>query len=85
MKERKGFTLIELLVVLAIIGASLDDYLDKHGEPGSAPLVAMCPMSIRVKGDDSATTQVSAVHVRLGEPGSSITDRLQQVIDSRGR
>ena len=76
----RGCTLNE--VVLAIIGAALDDYLVQHHEDARAPLVALCPMSIRAAGDDSASTQVSAVHVRLGEPNASITDRLQQVIDS---
>ena len=46
------------------------------------PLVALCPMSIRAEGDDSASTQVSAVHVRLGEPHASLSDRLDQVMES---
>ena len=78
--HKRGCTLNE--VVLAIISASLDDYLVQHHEDARAPLVALCPRSIRAAGDDSASTQVSAVHVRLGEPNASITDRLQQVIDS---
>jgi diacylglycerol O-acyltransferase len=78
--RQQGCTVNE--VVLAVIGAALDDYLTSLQEAGSAPLVALCPMSIRAAGDDSASTQVSAVHVRLGEPGADITDRLRQVIDS---
>lgn len=78
--KKRGCTVNE--VVLAVIGAALDDYLDQHEEHNSSPLVALCPMSIREAGDDSATTQVSAVHVRLGEPGASISDRLDQVVQS---
>ena len=69
-------------VVLAIIGAALDEYLSAHGETPTAPLVALCPMSIRSKSDDSARTQVSAVHVRLGDPGVSPGRRLAQVVES---
>jgi WS/DGAT/MGAT family acyltransferase len=69
-------------VVLAVIGAALQDYLEQHHESPSAPLVALCPMSVRAAGDDTASTQVSAVHVRLGEPGAGIVERLQQVVDS---
>ena len=69
-------------VVLAVIGAALQDYLEGHRESPTAPLVALCPMSVRAAGDDTASTQVSAVHVRLGEPDAGITERLQQVVDS---
>ncbi len=76
----RGCTVNE--VVLALLGASLEEYLQARDEPVKAPLVAMCPMNIRSEGDDSATTRVTGVHVRLGEPGCSIDERLQQVIDS---
>jgi WS/DGAT/MGAT family acyltransferase len=69
-------------VLLAVIGASLHDYLEEHRENTDSPLVALCPMSIRAEGDTSAKTQVSAVHVRLGEPDANIIDRLDQVVDS---
>ena len=69
-------------VVLAIIGASLDEYLGAHGEPLKAPLVALCPMSIRSESDDSAKTQVSSVNVRLGDPGVNVSRRLRQVVES---
>jgi len=78
--KKQGCTVNE--VVLAVIGAALDDYLEQHGERTKSPLVALCPMSLRQEGDDTASTQVSAVHVRLGEPGAAISDRLQQVVDS---
>jgi diacylglycerol O-acyltransferase len=78
--HQRGCTVNE--VVLAIIGAALDDYLEEHRENAQAPLVAMCPMSLRSEGDDSAKTQVSAVHVSLGEPTAGISERLDQVIES---
>jgi WS/DGAT/MGAT family acyltransferase len=76
----RGCTVNE--VVLTVIGAALHDYLEEHRENTRSPLVAMCPMSVRTKGDDSAKTQVSAVHVRLGEPDATISDRLDQVVES---
>lgn len=69
-------------VVLALVGAALDEYLAGRGEPLEAPLVALCPMSLRSEGDGSARTQVSAVHVRLGDPGVNLSRRLRQVVDS---
>ena len=66
----------------AFFGNAMHDYLEEHRENPRAPLVALCPMSIRAEGDDSATTQVSAVHVRLGEPNAAIGERLDQVIES---
>ncbi|RLA60763.1 MAG: hypothetical protein DRR04_04765 [Gammaproteobacteria bacterium] len=76
----RGCTLNE--VVLAIIGAALHDYLEEHRENTRSPLVAMCPVSVRTLDDDSAKAQVSAVHVRLGEPDATIIDRLDQVVES---
>ncbi|MGI9288922.1 MAG: wax ester/triacylglycerol synthase family O-acyltransferase [Pseudomonadales bacterium] len=78
--SKRGCTVNE--VVLAVIGAALHDYLEQHRENTRAPLVALCPMSIRSQEDDTASTQVSAVHVRLGEPDAGISDRLEQVIES---
>jgi diacylglycerol O-acyltransferase / wax synthase len=78
--KARGCTVNE--VVLAIIGAALDEYLEVHGEPLKAPLVALCPMSIRSESDDSARTQVSAVYVRLGNPGVNPSRRLRQVVES---
>jgi diacylglycerol O-acyltransferase len=69
-------------VVLTVIDAALHDYLEAHAENTDTPLVALCPMSVRSEGDDTAATQATALHVRLGEPGASIQDRLRQVIES---
>ena len=78
--KKHGCTVNE--IVLAVIGAALHDYLKEHRENTRAPLVAMCPMSVRAEGDDSAKTQVSAVHVRLGDPNANIVERLDQVMES---
>jgi diacylglycerol O-acyltransferase / wax synthase len=69
-------------IVLAVIDAALHDYLESKGENTDTPLVALCPMSVRAEGDATASTQATALHVRLGEPGASALDRLQQVVDS---
>ena len=69
-------------VILSVVDAALHDYLEAKHENTSSPLVALCPMSIREEGDDSASTQASAVHVRLGEPGAGPVERLQQVAAS---
>lgn len=69
-------------VVLALVDAALRDYLAEHGDIAPEPLVALCPISIREKGDDSASTKVASMLVRLGEPGASLPQRLQQVIDA---
>ena len=68
-------------VVLTVIDAALHDYLDAHQENTDAPLVALCPMSVRDDNDDSASTQATALHVRLGEPRASPAERLGQIID----
>ncbi len=78
--HKKGCTVNE--VVLAIIGAALNDYLAQHHEKPTEPLVAMCPVSLRSQGDDSAKTRVSAVNVKLGDPDASLPQRLQQVVES---
>ena len=69
-------------VVLAVVDGALHDYLGDQGENTGAPLVALCPMSIREEGDHSATTQATALHVRLGQPDATIRQRLQQIADS---
>jgi WS/DGAT/MGAT family acyltransferase len=69
-------------VVLAVVDAALNDYLDEHGEHIQSPLVALCPMSVRREGDEAATTQAAALHVRLGEPDAPVRERLRQVIES---
>jgi len=66
-------------VALTLVGAALERYAAmRHEEPARA-LVAVCPMSIRAAGDTSASTQIAAISIKLGEPGSAIRERLQQV------
>ncbi|MBE9538211.1 MAG: DUF1298 domain-containing protein, partial [Proteobacteria bacterium] len=69
-------------VVLAVVDGALHDYLEDQEENTGTPLVALCPMSIREEGDDSATTQATALHVRLGQPDVTIGQRLQQIAES---
>jgi diacylglycerol O-acyltransferase / wax synthase len=69
-------------VVLAIIDAALQDYLSDKGEKINSPLVAYCPMSVRSEHDDRATTQATALTIRMGAPEANIRDRLLQVIES---
>jgi diacylglycerol O-acyltransferase len=69
-------------IVLTVIDAALHEYLEEKGENTRTPLVALCPMSLREEGDSSASTQATALHIRLGDPVSPIRERLQQVVDS---
>ncbi len=69
-------------VILAIVDGALHDYLESQSENTRTPLIALCPMSIREEGDDSATTQATALHIRLGEPDATAHQRLQQVVNS---
>jgi WS/DGAT/MGAT family acyltransferase len=66
-------------VALAIVGEALERYAHTRHETPDRPLVAACPMSIRAPGDTSASTQIAAISVKLGEPGANIRTRLQQV------
>jgi diacylglycerol O-acyltransferase len=69
-------------IVLTVIDAALHDYLDAKGENTRVPLVALCPMSLREEGDATASTQATALHISMGEPGAGIVERLRQVVDS---
>ena len=66
-------------VAMALIDEGVHRYLEEMGQPFDHHLVAMCPVSLREKGDGSAGTKVSAVFVRLGAPDSSVLERLAQV------
>jgi WS/DGAT/MGAT family acyltransferase len=69
-------------VILTVIDAALHDYLEAHSENTDTALVALCPMSLRDEGDETATTQATVLHVRLGSPDAKPRDRLQQIIES---
>jgi WS/DGAT/MGAT family acyltransferase len=69
-------------VVLTLVDAALQDYLAVHGDVPQLPLVALCPISIREQGDDSASTKVASMLVRLGDPGADLKQRLTQIVES---
>ena len=66
-------------VALTIVGAALERYATEHGALLEKPFVAACPLGIRKEGDTDASTQIAAISVKLGEPGSSPAERLRQV------
>jgi diacylglycerol O-acyltransferase len=66
-------------VALALVGDALERYAEQRHEAPPRPLVAICPMSIRAAGDTSASTQIAAISVLLGTPGSDILARLAEV------
>ena len=69
-------------VAMTVIDAGVHRYLAERNQPFEHRLVAMCPVSLRETDDASGGTKVSAVFVRMGEPGVSVTERLVQVSGS---
>ncbi|MGB8387056.1 wax ester/triacylglycerol synthase family O-acyltransferase [Mycobacterium sp.] len=69
-------------VAATIIDAGLHDYLHAAGRSFAHPFIAMCPVSLRADGDTATGTRVSALFVRLGEPGAGMPERIRQVVDS---
>ena len=72
-------------VVLAFIDDSLHKYLAEIGASVQAPLVASMPLSTRVKGQEASGNQVTADLVPMGQPGASLTERLEQIHVSTGK
>ncbi len=72
-------------VVLALSDGALQQYLAGRGERQYMPLVAMCPMSLREPGDDTANTQVATLLVELGQPGEDLPSRLRCIADNSRR
>ncbi|MCU0976462.1 MAG: wax ester/triacylglycerol synthase family O-acyltransferase [Steroidobacteraceae bacterium] len=66
-------------VAMAIVDAGLSRYLAARGSPPSQPIVCMCPVNLRDKGDAEATIKVSAVFVAMGRPGESAARRLARI------
>ena len=66
-------------VLLTLVGDALERYAQARHDAPERPLVAACPMSVRAPGDTSASTQIAAISVKLGEPGAHIRERLGQV------
>jgi diacylglycerol O-acyltransferase / wax synthase len=69
-------------VAVTVVDGGLHGYLRETGRPFAHPLIAMCPVSLRADGDTAIGTRVSAMFVRLGEPGASMPERIRQVVDS---
>ena len=78
--RRHGATLND--VAMALIDAGVHRYLAEQNQTFDHRLVAMCPVSLRDEDDASAGTKVSAVFVRMGEPGADVAERLAQVVSS---
>lgn len=66
-------------LVLTLVGHALEHYSDEHGNMPERELVAVCPMSLRRPGDNSAGNQIIGIYVRLGVPGSELEERLKRV------
>ena len=69
-------------VAATVVDAGLHRYLAAIGRKSTAPLVAMCPVSLRDADDKAAETKVSAIFVPLGAPDAPIAQRMEQVIAS---
>ncbi|ORV90686.1 diacylglycerol O-acyltransferase [Mycobacterium interjectum] len=78
--RRFGATLND--VAVTVIDAGLHAYLRETGRAVAHPLIAMCPVSMRVDGDTAIGTRVSAIFPRLGDPGAGAAERIRQVADS---
>ena len=69
-------------VAATVVDGGLHAYLRETGRAFAHPFIAMCPVSLRADGDTAIGTRVSALFVRLGEPGASMSQRIHQVADS---
>ncbi len=66
-------------VAATIVDGGLHAYLRETGRPFAHPFIAMCPVSLRDDDDTTIGTRVSAMFVRLGEPGARMPERIRQV------
>jgi len=66
-------------VVLAISGRALRAFLREHGDDPDKSLVAACPISIRVEGDDSVGNQVAGMTVPLADIEDDPVDQLRAI------
>ncbi|MFT6955987.1 MAG: diacylglycerol O-acyltransferase [Halieaceae bacterium] len=69
-------------VALTLVGVALDRYNKKYGEQQEKQLLAACPMAVRSEGDNSASTQIASIAVKLGYSGMAIHKRLRLVHES---
>jgi WS/DGAT/MGAT family acyltransferase len=72
-------------VLLAIVDDGVHRYLRELGEPPPAPLVAMCPVSLRRPDDREAGTKATTLFVKLGSPRAASGARLREIIASTTR
>jgi diacylglycerol O-acyltransferase len=76
--HRYGATLNDLTIT--IVDEGVHRYLRQTGRAFPHRLVAMCPMSLRDEGDTEAKTKASAMFVHLGQPASSVHERIGEVV-----
>jgi diacylglycerol O-acyltransferase len=72
-------------VLLAIVDDAVHRYLRDLGEPPPAPLVAMCPVSLRRPDDREAGTKATTLFVKLGSPRAAAGARLREIVASTTR
>ncbi|MBW2272059.1 MAG: wax ester/triacylglycerol synthase family O-acyltransferase [Deltaproteobacteria bacterium] len=77
VKKHFGVTLND--VVLELVGAALRRWLLERGELPEAPLVAICPISLRKEGDQSLDNQVTTVSLSLATDVEDADDRLRRI------
>jgi diacylglycerol O-acyltransferase len=69
-------------VAVTILDAALHRYLAGRGVTAKAPLLAMCPVSLRDADDTSASTKATIILAPMGAPRASIGERMAQVMSS---
>jgi WS/DGAT/MGAT family acyltransferase len=72
-------------VLLAVVDDGVHHYLRDLGELPPAPLVAMCPVSLRQPGDHQPGTKATTLFVKLGSPRSGVGPRLREIVASTTR
>jgi WS/DGAT/MGAT family acyltransferase len=72
-------------VLLAVVDDGVHHYLRDLGELPPAPLVAMCPVSLRQPGDQQPGTKATTLFVKLGSPRSGVGPRLREIVASTAR
>lgn len=69
-------------VVLSVCDAAMHGYLAEQGDRITDPLVASIAVSTRAEGDETPSNAAALTQVRLGAPGASPAERLEQVVAS---
>jgi len=76
---KKNFDVTLNDVVLEVIGSALRRWLRAKGELPERPIVAMCPVSLRVEGDRSLSNQITMMPVALATDLDDPADRLRRI------